>query len=81
VHVFRLLISWVHFLEPLYDAKGADLARSADCYLQRSPMKTQEAFPRTTAHLNQTNPGLAKSFGEADLNWNRDDSTERPETR
>jgi hypothetical protein len=40
-------------------------------------MKTQEAFPRTTAHLNQANPELAPAFGDTDLDWNRDDSTER----
>ena len=40
-------------------------------------MKTQEAFPRTTAHLNQANPELAQAFGDTDLDWSRDDSTER----
>src|ERR1700753_2814248 len=40
-------------------------------------MKTEEAFPRTTAHLKQENPELAQAFGDADLDWNRDRSTER----
>ena len=40
-------------------------------------MKTQEAFPRTTAHLTQATPESAEAFGDADLEWTRDSSTER----
>ena len=40
-------------------------------------MKTQEAFPRTTMHLKQANSELSQAFGDTDLDWNHDDSTER----
>jgi hypothetical protein len=40
-------------------------------------MTTQELFPHTYEHLNQTSPELALAFGSSELDWNRDDSTER----
>jgi hypothetical protein len=40
-------------------------------------MKTKDTFPRTCAWLEQVVPDFALAFGGPELDWTRDDSTER----